>query len=90
MQKSPTVEIIDIYSIGVIVPIDYMPIISAVGFFCFDKFEDNQTKKCSTFFPNVIVNFKLLNSGNTQYLPPETKSLLRNFLNQQLLKSKFL
>ena len=21
----------------------------------FDKFEDNQTRKCSTFFPNVIV-----------------------------------
>ena len=34
-----------------------MPIISAVGLFCFDKFEDNQTRKCSTFFPNVIVNY---------------------------------
>ena len=55
-QKSPTAEIIGIYFIGKIVPIKYMPIISAVGLFCFDKFEDNQTRKCSTFFPNVIVN----------------------------------
>ena len=33
-----------------IVPIKYMPITSAVGLFCIDKFEDNQTRKCSTFF----------------------------------------
>ena len=32
------------------VPIKYMPIISAVGLFCIDKLEDNQTRKCSTFF----------------------------------------
>ena len=44
-QKNPTAEIIRT-----------MPIISAVGLFCFDKFEDNQTRKCPTFFPNVIVN----------------------------------
>ena len=57
-QKNPTAEIIDIYAhfIGIIVPIKYMPIISVVGFFCFDKFEDKQTRKYSTFFPNVIVN----------------------------------
>ena len=30
-QKSPTVEIIGIYLIGWIVPVKYMPIISAVG-----------------------------------------------------------
>ena len=44
-QKTPTAEIIGIYFIGKI-----------VGLFCFDKFEDNQTRKCPTFFPNVIVN----------------------------------
>ena len=55
-QKSPTAEIIGIYFIGMIVLIKYMPIIFAVGLFCFDKFEDNQTRKCSIFFPNVIVN----------------------------------
>ena len=39
------------------ISITIVPIISAaVGLFCFDKFEDNQTRKCSTFFPNVIVN----------------------------------
>ena len=55
-QKGPTVEIIGIYFIRKIVPIKYMPIISAVGLLCFDKSEDNQARKCSTFFPNVIVN----------------------------------
>ena len=38
-QKSPTVEIIGINFIRTIVPIKYMPIISAVGPFCCDKFE---------------------------------------------------
>ena len=50
-QKSPTAEIIGIYFI-----VPYMPIITAVWLFCFDKFEDNQTRKCSTFFSNVLVN----------------------------------
>ena len=31
-------------------------IISAVVLFCFDKFEENQTRNFSTFFLNVIVN----------------------------------
>ena len=39
-----------IYFIGTIVLIKYMPIISAVGLFCIDKFEENQTRKC----PNVM------------------------------------
>ena len=52
MQKSPTAEIVavGIYSIGKIVPTKYMPIISADGLFCVNKFEDHQTRKCSTFF----------------------------------------
>ena len=29
---------------------------ATVGLFCFDQFEDKQTRKCSTFFPNAIVN----------------------------------
>ena len=56
IQKSPTVKNIGIYFKVTIVPIKYMPIISAVGLLCFDKSEDNQARKCSTFFPNVIVN----------------------------------
>ena len=48
-QKSPTAEIIGIYSIGTIVPLKYMPIISTVGRFCIHKFEDSQTRKCLTF-----------------------------------------
>ena len=34
-------------------------IISAVGLFCFDKFEDNQNEKVFNIFPNVIVNLTL-------------------------------
>ena len=45
--KSPTVEIIGIYFLGTIVPRKYMLIISAVGLFCYDKFEET---------PNVKVN----------------------------------
>ena len=33
-----------------IVPIKYMPKISAVGLLCLDKFENNQTRTCTTFF----------------------------------------
>ena len=33
-----------------IVPIKCMPKISAVGLFCLDKFENNQTRTCTTFF----------------------------------------
>ena len=36
--------------------VEYMPIISAVGLFCFDKFEDNQNEKVFNIFPNVMVN----------------------------------
>ena len=39
-----------IYFIGKIVPTKYMPKISAVGLFCPDKFENNQTRTCITFF----------------------------------------
>ena len=56
-QRSPTAEIIGIYFIGIIVPIKYMPIISAVGLFYFDDFEDNQTRKCSTFFSECLKPF---------------------------------
>ena len=36
-----------------------MPIISAVGLFSFDKFEDNQNEKVFNIFPNVTVNKNL-------------------------------
>ena len=47
-QKSLTAEILGIYFIRTIVPIKYMPIISAVGLFRFDKFEDVQNEKVFT------------------------------------------
>ena len=44
-QKSPTAENIDIYFFRTIVPRNYMPIISAVGLFCCDKFEETPNEK---------------------------------------------
>ena len=44
-KKSPTVEILGIYFLGTIVPRKNMPIISAVGLFCCDKFEETPIKK---------------------------------------------
>ena len=44
-QKSPTAEIVGIYFLGTIVRRKYMPIISAVGLFCCDKFEETPNEK---------------------------------------------
>ena len=46
-QKSPTGEIIGIYFLRTILPKKNMPIISAVGLFCYDKFEETPNKKVS-------------------------------------------
>ena len=46
-QKSPTAEIIGIYFLRTIVPRKYMPIISAVGLFYCDKFEETPNEKVS-------------------------------------------
>ena len=44
-QKSLTAEIIGIHFLGTIVPRKYMPIISAVGIFCYNKFEETPNEK---------------------------------------------
>ena len=44
-QKSPTAEIIGIHFLRTIVPRKHMPIISAVGLFCCDKFEETPNEK---------------------------------------------
>ena len=46
-QKSPTAEIIGIYFLRTIVPRKYMPIISAVGLLCCEKFEETPNEKVS-------------------------------------------
>ena len=46
-QKSPTADILGIHFIGTIVPIIYN--MSIFLHFCFDKFENNQTRMRSTF-----------------------------------------
>ena len=38
-------EIMGIFFLGTIVPRKYMPIISAVGLFCYDKFEETPNEK---------------------------------------------
>ena len=44
-QKSPTAEIIGKCFLGTIIPRKYMPIISTVGLFCCDKFEETPNEK---------------------------------------------
>ena len=44
-QKSPTAEILAIYFLGTIVPRKYVPIISAVWLFSYDKFEETPNEK---------------------------------------------
>ena len=50
IYQNKSAKNIAIYFIGTIVPIKCMPKISAVGLFCLDKFENNQTRTCTTFF----------------------------------------
>ena len=44
-QKSLTAEILCIYFLGTIVQRKYLPKISAVGLFCYDKFDETPNKK---------------------------------------------
>ena len=50
IYQNKSAKIIAINFIRTIVPIKYMPKISAVGLFCLYKFENNQTRTCTTFF----------------------------------------
>ena len=52
-----------------IVPIKCMPKISAVGLFCLDKFENNQTKTCTTFFRASKLTEVYFNRLNAFRLP---------------------
>ena len=50
IYQNKSAKNIAIYFIGTIVSIKCMPKISAVGLFCLEKFENNQTRTCTTFF----------------------------------------
>ena len=50
IYQNKSAKNIAIYFIGTIVSIKYMPKISAVGLFCLDKFENNQTRMRTIFF----------------------------------------
>ena len=60
MQKSLTAEIIGRYFLGTIILRKYMPIISAVGLFCYDKFEETPNEK--------MVNMSKLTKPYFRYL----------------------
>ena len=67
IYQNKSAKNIAIYFIGKIVPTKYMPKISAVGHFCLDKFENNQTRKCTTFFRTSKLTelyFKPIFQGN--------------------------
>ena len=50
IYQNKSAKNIAVHFIGTIVPIKCMPKISAVVLFCLDKFENNQTRTCTTFF----------------------------------------
>ena len=47
LDRQWALEIIGIYFLRTIVPRKYMPLISAVGLFCCDKFEETPNEKVS-------------------------------------------
>ena len=50
IYQNKSAKNIAVHFIGTIVSIKCMPKISAVRLFCLDKFENNQTRTCTTFF----------------------------------------
>ena len=50
IYQNKSTKNIAVHFIGITIPIKCMPKISAVGLFCLDKFENNQTRTCTTFF----------------------------------------
>ena len=73
-QKSTTAEIIGIYFLGTIVLRKYIPIISAVGLFCYDKFEEspnekgvNVSKLTKPYFKHLFYMNKLLYSARKKW-----------------------
>ena len=45
LSQQKSLKIIGKYFLGTIVPRKYMPIISVVGLFCYDKFEETPNEK---------------------------------------------
>ena len=75
-QKGPTAEIIGVYVLGTIVPRKYMPIISAVGLFCCDKFEETSNEK--------VINMSKLTKS---YFSDKIASGINLFMSQLKLDS---
>ena len=63
-QKSLTAEIIGKYFLGTIFPRKYMPIISAVGLFCYDKFEETPNEKVVNMSKLTKTYFKTFPFGD--------------------------
>ena len=79
IHQNKSAKNIAVHFIGTIVPIKCMPKIWDVGLFSLDKFENNQTRTCTTFFRTLkltevyfwqneyvfcLIDFKVEQSGN--------------------------
>ena len=71
--KTKAQKNIAVYFIRTIVPIKCMPKISAVGLFCLDKFENNQTRMCTTFFRTSKLTELNFNDGSNEREKNKTK-----------------
>ena len=69
-KRSSTAEIIGIYFLGTLIPRKYMPIISAVELFCYNKFEETSNEKVVNMSKLTKLYFNcsyFLKSYNTIY-----------------------
>ena len=70
IYQNKSVKIITIDFIRTIVPMKYTPEIYAVGLFSLYKFENNQTRTCTTFFRMSKLTEPYF---STIYIPMQTK-----------------
>ena len=77
-RKSPTADILGIHFIGTIVPINFIRLYFLR--FCFDKFENNETRMCTTFSEcQTYMNLTLGGSRET------TKKAVNNGYNSSFI-----
>ena len=70
IYRNKSAKNIAVHFIRTIVLIKCMPKISAVGLFCLDKFENNQTRTCTTFFRTSKLTEVYFKSSYTAFKKP--------------------
>ena len=83
-QKGKTAKIIGMYFLRTIIPRKYVPIISAVGLFCCDKFEETPNEKVSKLSKLSKSYFKTATTGTNLYVP-SWKKFKSVFLEKSIL-----